>query len=147
MYPVKCHLIGLIYGGGSDMNVFENIQPKVLRLRPFITMEQSEDSQYDMEVGVLRLTGTTPSSVFIDKYNIGYNIRFTLTTCADLTKLIENNTLIAVFDDQDNLQIGDDEGFRITAMTYPPIPDPDMRYYVYQFQTDRPNRLPFKPIK
>lgn len=129
------------------MNIFENIQPAVLRLRPFVTMAQYNDPQRDFEVKVIKLTGTDPASAFIDKYNIGYNIRFTLTTCVDLTELIENNTLIAVFDDQDNLQIGDDRGFRITAMTYPPTAELNMQYYVYQFQTDKPNRVPFKKIK
>lgn len=129
------------------MNIFDNIQPAKLRLRPFVTQKQMMSSEYDIEVPVIKLTGTDAQQKFINNYKIGYVIRFTLTTCADLTELIENNTLIAVFDDQDKLQIGAEEGFKITSMSYPPTPDPALRYFVYQFQTDRPNKLPYKLIK
>lgn len=127
------------------MNIFDNIQPAFLRLHPYITMDQYEETHRDLEVPVIRLTGTEPSSKMIDNYNLGYTIRFTLTTCMNLTELVEKNVLIAVFDDQDNLQIGDDRGFRITTMTY--TPTIDMNYYVYQFQTDKPNKVPFQKIK
>lgn len=131
-----------MFGGGFNMNIFENIQPAELRLRHFITKEHYEDDSRDIKVPVIKLVGTDPVSQKIDQYNIGYSIRFSLTSCMDLTELIELNELIAVFDDQDGLQIGDDRGFRIVGMNYMPMPE--LPYYVYQFQTDKPNKVPFK---
>lgn len=126
------------------MNIFENIQPAELRIRHFFTDDQYKDASRDIRVPVIKLVGTDPVSQKIDQYNIGYSIRFSLTSCMDLTELIELNELIAVFDDQDGLQIGDDRGFRIVGMSYNPVPG--MPYYVYQFQTDKPNKVPFKKI-
>lgn len=126
------------------MNIFENIQPAELRIRHFFTDDQYKDVSRDIRVPVIKLVGTDPVSQKIDQYNIGYSIRFSLTSCMDLTELIELNELIAVFDDQDGLQIGDDRGFRIVGMSYNPVPG--IPYYVYQFQTDKPNKVPFKKI-
>lgn len=131
-----------MFGDGFNMNIFENIQPAELRLRHFLTKEHYEDDSHDIKVPVIKLVGTDPVSQKIDQYNIGYSIRFSLTSCMDLTELIELNELIAVFDDQDGLQIGDDRGFRIVGMNYMPMSE--LPYYVYQFQTDKPNKVPFK---
>lgn len=127
------------------MNIFENIQPAELTLKPFITPQELEADGIEISITVRKLIGSDAQMKFINQYEIGYDIKFTVAICEDLTRFIENNLLFAVYDEVHNLQIGDDSGFRATLIHYPPTPDM-MDYWVYEFKTDRPNKVPFKPI-
>ena len=86
--------------------------------------------------------GADPVFNQYEPFRLGYDIEFSIASKTDLLKWIENDYMFEVFSDENNLQLGDSAGFKITSVT--PPASPDVCLYSYTFKSVKPNKEPFK---
>ncbi len=127
------------------MNILQNIAVDSLLIRTFLVPDSNSLLSDFIKIPVIKIFGPDPTFVQFSPFESGYEITFTLTTCADLRYIADQNLLVemvAVPTVGDPVQIGAEEGFRLTGIIPPPSPDKNL--YVYTFKTSKPNNQPFK---
>lgn len=95
-------------------------------------------------VPIHKIYGTDPEFVKVNGFESGYNMSITLTTCADLRYIADENyiaELVVMQPDGVPVQLGSYEGFLLTGII--PPADPAQSLYVYTFTTARPNTEPY----
>lgn len=127
------------------MNIFQNISIPNLRLRPFYKYKHLDDPSNDLIIKVTKWSGSDPVFDMYEPFRSGYNIEFTVTSPDDLRLYVDNDYYFNVFSDENNIQIGDIEGFKITNIIPPGTPLNCL--YTYTFKTVKPNKEAFKFIK
>lgn len=126
------------------MNIFQNIAISNLRLRPFYRRRHQQDASDDIIVDVQKWFGADPVFNQYEPFRLGYDTEFSIASKTDLLKWIENDYMFEIFSDENNLQLGDSAGFKITSVT--PPASPDVCLYSYTFKSVKPNKEPFKTI-
>lgn len=127
------------------MNILNNIATDTIYLRRFIVPEPNSPLEEFIPFPVRRYYGTDPQFVQIGPFETGYNIDLTVSSCADLRDIPRNNELVEIIfktGEGRSVQIGSEEGFRISSVIPPPSPDSNL--FTYQFKTDKPNHKPYK---
>lgn len=127
------------------MNILQNIAPDSLLIRTFLVPDGNSRLSDFVKIPVERIFGPDPQFVQFSPFESGYEITVTLTTCIDLRYIADQNLLVelvAVPTIGNPIQLGAEEGFRLTGIITPPSPDKTL--FVYTFKTNKPNNQPFK---
>lgn len=127
------------------MNVLQNIAVDSLLIRTFLVPDSNSLLSDFVKIPVYKIFGPDPQFVQFSPFESGYEITVTLTTCADLRYIADQNLLVELVGVPtigDPVQIGAEEGFKLTGIIPPPSPDKTL--FVYTFKTQKPNNQPFK---
>jgi hypothetical protein len=127
------------------MNILENISVDSIFIRTFLVPDANSLLSDFVQIPVHRIYGPDPQFVQFGPFESGYDITVTLTTCADLRYIADMNLLVELVAAPtlgSPVQIGAEEGFKLTGIIPPPSPDKEL--YVYTFKTQKPNNQPFK---